>query len=469
MAKHQPPSPSSERRFAALAGAIRDQQAVVWSAASGEPRPLGDLHINQGEARFSYREDSPEQVQLSLLYEQSRFGLNPIVFPRREHFDLHPPLQALMANQSDTSVQRRVALAYLQSRDIRPNAGFDTDWAVLMVNGHGGIGHLDLFSSDEAARKWYADARPVELFSADARFGDIVRDKLRWQDEDTRDLLDIIGPTPSVGGMIPKFLLSIPTDGWDGRIGLPRRLGNPGTGLTDAVVKIEQSEVYQGLLELESLALEIHREAGFEVPRHWLGAIGDLPVLAVERFDRTAEGRPLHLESLHSIMAIGARDIGNHHSASFERIADALNHPQLQLVDDRQNARKHLLKRLVFALLTGNGDLHMQNLSILIDANGRRDFSPVYDPTPMRAFQRHDLLSPMPFGGYGDEADLSTALQNFTRHLGLRQSVLKETLRQALDHHLDFRQRLQGLQTVPKDRKQHLTAVIDKVASRLAT
>ena len=53
------------------------------------------------------------------------------------------------------------------------------------------------------------------------------------------------------------------------------------------------------------------------------------------------------------------------------------------------------------ALLTGNGDLHLENLSI-IDRGEGPCFSPVYDPTPMRAYSIHNMLSVMPFGDYGE-------------------------------------------------------------------
>ena len=70
---------------------------------------------------------------------------------------------------------------------------------------------------------------------------------------------------------------------------------------------------------------------------------------------------------------------------------------------DPVKAKEYVFKRLILSFLTGNGDLHLENLSI-IEREGERFFSPVYDPTPMRAYKIHDMLSPMSFGNYGEFA-----------------------------------------------------------------
>lgn len=47
------------------------------------------------------------------------------------------------------------------------------------------------------------------------------------------------------------------------------------------------------------------------------------------------------------------------------------------------------------ALLTGNGDRHLDNLALLGGARDAR-LAPVYDPVPMRAWARHDLRFAIP-------------------------------------------------------------------------
>jgi len=446
---------------------MRDYRAVVWSRCGGDPMPMGELYLTPGEARFSYAADfvAAGRPGLGRLYPPALFGERPVVFPRRGRFDLHPPLQALVPPRDPHNVQRRMALAYLREKGIIPAAGFDEDWSIALLTGHGGIGHLDLFSDHAAAAAWYETPRDERLFEAAGDFGFSLKEYLTWYDDEAVRLLPFVGPTPSVGGMIPKLLVAIPAGGWDGRIGLPTR--GERRDRIDVVLKLEQTASYPGLLELEALALELHRRAGFATPRHWLARIGDLPVLAVERFDRDADGRPLPLESLYSVMAGGAADVTDNHSIPYDRIANAINHPRLAVVTDKRQARRHLLGRLLLALLSGNGDLHLENLSLLT-RDGATHFSPVYDPTPMRAYSRHDLLAPMPFGGYGEGADLPTALLNFTHALGLARPDLTEELQRLLPLLPDYRRAIAELERLPEANKRHLIGVTEGVERRLA-
>ena len=221
----------------------------------------------------------------------------------------------------------------------------------------------------------------------------------------------------------------------------------------------------------------MHREAGFEVPRYWSVEVSGLRGLAVERFDRTPEGSPLFMESLYSIMASGSRRISNHYSASYDRIGQVLDSPRIQLVSDRKQAKLHLFERLVMALLTGNGDLHLENLSI-IERNGELGFSPVYDPTPMRAYRIHDMLTPpgMTFGDYGDylehsrsdqPVNFSQAFERFTRGLGLRSRTWKQSVERLLASSDDFVDRVDALQTLPAANKQHLISIHRKIRQQL--
>ena len=79
-----------------------------------------------------------------------------------------------------------------------------------------------------------------------------------------------------------------------------------------------------GLVELEALALAVHREAGFDVPRCWQVEFNGVPALAVERFDRDSNRNPLFTETLYSVLASGDSRITHNHSYSFDRIGRAI-------------------------------------------------------------------------------------------------------------------------------------------------
>jgi len=59
------------------------------------------------------------------------------------------------------NIQRRIYLrAVLAARRARPPApGLETDYEILMLAGRDGIGHIDVFPSDDQARRFYAERR----------------------------------------------------------------------------------------------------------------------------------------------------------------------------------------------------------------------------------------------------------------------------------------------------------------------
>jgi len=96
------------------------------------------------------------------------------------------------------------------------------------------------------------------------------------------------------------------------------------------------------------------------------------------------------------------------------------------------------------------------------------EFSPVYDPTPMRAYSIHNMLSVMPFGRYGEMDDasgsttgLAEALQNLAKNLGIPPAMLEEMIGKALKVTEDYSERLRA-------NKENLVAIVEKVRGQLS-
>ncbi|HHJ35574.1 MAG TPA: type II toxin-antitoxin system HipA family toxin, partial [Gammaproteobacteria bacterium] len=403
------------------------------------------------------------------------YGNRTISRDRKTPFDLFPPVQSLIPPRQTDNFQRNLALKYLQTKhatsfNIHDMANFDADWEILKVSGHGGIGHLDIFEDDAQAENWYSNPPRHQLMEVTDELGFSLKQFMTWFEEDIEVFIQTVGPTPSVGGAIPKLLLSIPKSGWDGRIGLPTREKTP--GITDVVLKFEQSTRYPGIIELEMLTLEIHREAGYDVPRYWPCAFKGMPALAIERFDRDENNTPLCSESLYSILASGV-PLNNHYDYRYDLIAQALDITPVNIVDDIRQAKQHLFERLIMAFLTGNGDLHLENLSITC-CNNSRAFSKIYDPAPMRAYAQHDMLSVMPFGEYGETIDgsdtpvsLKQAVERFARSCGLSKTQTETIIENALSKTAEFNARVDQLKTVPDENKQRLIKQVELVRRKL--
>ena len=205
------------------------------------------------------------------------------------------------------------------------------------------------------------------------------------------------------------------------------------------------------------------------MPRYWPVEVNGLRALAIERFDRTGTGSTVFMESMYSIFASGSKTITNNYSANYNNIGQALDSSRLKIVDDRKAAKLHLLERLILAMITGNGDLHLENLSIL-DRDGVLAFSPVYDPTPMRAYKIHNMLCPpgMSFGNYGelpddwkgnDPIDFSSAMTRFIKLLGISKKTYINTVERLMAVTVDYSDRVNALLTLPQDNKDNLIRI----------
>lgn len=453
-----------------------DREAVIWTRLGGRANRMGRLYVTEKECRFTYDEKylQLDQPGIGMVYAPEFYGKTTISRERKKPFDLFPPIQSLIPPRQTDNFQRNLALKYLQAKNKQLSnleiTDFNTDWEILKISGHGGIGHLDVFEDDASAENWYTNTPQHELIEITDELGFSLKQFMTWFEEDIDVFIQTVGPTPSVGGAIPKLLLSIPESGWDGRIGLPTREKTP--GVIDIVLKFEQTTRYPGIIELEMLALETHREAGFDVPRYWPCFFKGMPALAIERFDRDLDNTPLCSETLYSILASGV-PLNNHYDYRYDLITQAIDVSPVEFVSNTVEAKQHLFKRLVMALLTGNGDLHLENLSITC-CNGIKGFSRIYDPAPMRAYAQHDMLSVMPFGEYGETPDgseqpvtLRQAVMRFAKSCGLNKHQAENIINDYLAKTSVYSSRVSKLITVPEENRDRLIRQLEKIRKKL--
>jgi serine/threonine-protein kinase HipA len=460
-----------------------DYHAVVWTrlpagSSSGDPTKhgpikMGDLLVTPRETRFSYTEDylalGADAPGLSLLSSPRLYGRNPVVFPARDALPLHPRLLALIPGEGRRNIQRQVYSRILTKRPNPPAPGFDMDWELLLLTGHNGIGHIDVFRDDRAAEAFYTRAPAPAIVSGNrSKFWNAIRDDVALDIDlmDAETIAELLGPTPSAGGMIPKLLVAIPdASAWDGSFARPGTREANGQRFTDVVLKIEPAE-YRGVAELEALCLHVHREAGFEVPRYWRATVDGLDLLAVERFDRTPDGLPIPMESLFSVFATGNRNFNSNQDTDLGEIGAWLEKLASVANLDVRAAQKAIYRRLCFAVCTGNGDLHLENLSFL-GGPDQVSLAPVYDPAPMRAWPRHDVRFAVPLifddalGGFGENL---LALGN---QYGLSRQQARELLAQTLEQTRDYAAQVLALENVPRERRERLAGVVERERKHL--
>ncbi|WP_371259939.1 type II toxin-antitoxin system HipA family toxin [Bradyrhizobium sp. WSM3983] len=140
-----------------------------------------------------------------------------------------------------------------------------------------------------------------------------------------------------------------------------------------------------GLSENEFAILALAEALGMDVPARELvdrSEFAGIPeefntmstgkVLLVRRFDREASGARVHMEDFAQVF--GRYPSEKYTGAAYHNIAAALNSGV------SFDAAIEFVRRLAFTALTGNGDMHLKNWSLLYPGDGRiPTLSPVYD------------------------------------------------------------------------------------------
>lgn len=140
-----------------------------------------------------------------------------------------------------------------------------------------------------------------------------------------------------------------------------------------------------GLSENEFAILALAEALGMDVPARELvdrSEFAGIPeefntmstgkVLLVRRFDRLASGARVHMEDFAQVF--GRYPTEKYTGAAYHNIAAALNSGV------SFDAAIEFVRRLALTALTGNGDMHLKNWSLLYSGDGRTPtLSPVYD------------------------------------------------------------------------------------------
>ena len=127
-----------------------------------------------------------------------------------------------------------------------------------------------------------------------------------------------------------------------------------------------------GLAINEFLCLEVARAAGLDVPEAHLSDDGQ--VLAVRRFDRTADGRKLAVEDY---CALRPNDAVNKYKGSLEDLAK-LTIAYVPRATFKGNARR-LYTLLLLNYAIHNADAHLKNFALIYTAVDDVRLAPVYD------------------------------------------------------------------------------------------
>lgn len=141
------------------------------------------------------------------------------------------------------------------------------------------------------------------------------------------------------------------------------------------ILKLNPAE-YPDLVENEAFFLGAARKSGLDVPPSELVTDADgQPGLLVRRFDRVTVDGAVRCLAVEDGCQVLDRPPADKYLLSADRTFGALS----TICDASALAGRELIRQLAFAYLTGNGDAHAKNFSVLQDLDGEWRVSPVYD------------------------------------------------------------------------------------------
>jgi len=207
----------------------------------------------------------------------------------------------------------------------------------------------------------------------------------------------------SISGMQPKLSMRLSAD----RLALETVEGGG-----EFILK-PQSPKFESLPENEHLTMRLAQLAGIEIPPCGLALLRDgSPAYIVRRYDRhIGSHRKLRQEDFCQLAGLPSdkKDEGS------GELCVRLLRKYIRTAPEVEIAK--LYRRLVFAYLTGNGDLHLKNLSLIIGNNGEPRLSPAYDQLCTRLVIPDDQLT-LSICGKRDRLNRDTFLR-FAEYSGL--------------------------------------------------
>ena len=253
-----------------------------------------------------------------------------------------------------------------------------------------------------------------------------------------------VPPAPlrfSLGGMQPKFSMQ--------RRGRGLTLPAQGRG-GDWIVKLPSAETPR-LPENEWSMMTWARRSGIQVPACELvdvAALQGIPpgflhtgerlCYAVQRFDRPAPGRRLHMEDFAQVLGLYDGD-EKYDAYNYETLGRLIDH--LCGEDDL----REFVRRLVFLALSGNADAHHKNWSLTYPNGIEACLSPAYDLVSTVVYPEYDAKLALPFARSRSFSAFSLeGFRRFARKLGRDPAEMADWVRTDVTQMLDTWASLRG-------------------------
>lgn len=219
--------------------------------------------------------------------------------------------------------------------------------------------------------------------------------------------------------------------------------------------------------ENEYAMLELARATGIQVPAIRLVPIAEIQglpadaarmegkALAVERFDRAAGGRRIHMEDFAQVFGMFPDD--KYHHRSYANIASVLS------AETGETGAYEFVRRLAFSVLIGNADMHLKNWSLLYPDGHTPVLSPAYDFVATLPYISGDSLA-LTFGGSRSLNEITLdQVRRFTDTARLPMKPVWEIVRETVERTAEAWKDLGAKELIPAPMLKTIDEQIQKV------
>lgn len=214
----------------------------------------------------------------------------------------------------------------------------------------------------------------------------ITKDHLPFTRSNFIEVQPILQKGMSISGYQPKLSLSIINDQFN-------VVHNSATYILKP-----SPEQFPMLAENEHAIMLIMQKLGFDVPPFGLVSFAkereeDTTEYAfiIKRYDRITGQEKIHQEQLDGSMKVDDKygKVNNVRKISYQQMCNFL----IENVNGGLKFKQDLFKRILYAYLLGNDDLHLRNFGILVPEVEANTLAPVYDYVSTAPYYEGDLLA----------------------------------------------------------------------------
>jgi len=235
------------------------------------------------------------------------------------------------------------------------------------------------------------------------------------------------------------------------------------------IVKLPSAQ-FPTVPENEFAMLALARATGINVPPNRLVPVAEIKglprdaarlggeALAVQRFDRGPAGQRIHMEDFAQVFGLFPED--KYERRSYANVAAVL------WAETGADDTYEFVRRLVFSVLIGNGDMHLKNWSLLYPDGRTPVLSPAYDFVSTVPYIAEDRLG-LTFGGTRNlDGITKDQVRRFADRARLPVSTVWEIVPETVARTIEAWRRLQEADVLPADLRRQIDRQIETAALR---